>query len=294
MLTIFTIPKPFSGSTGLIQRNAIGSWLQLRPKCDVILLGDDPGVKDTAESLAVRHIETLERNEFGTPLLASAFRIAEESAKHTIMMYINTDIILFQTLIEALLAIDKPRFLLCGRRWDLDVREEINFQEVDWDQKVLARAKREGRQHGMSGIDYFVFPKDLINMRPFAVGRPGWDSWLIYEMRRRQIPVIDASESVTIVHQNHDYSHSAFGRGTCVTGPELKRNLQLAGGFSCLLTLRDADWNLSRDGLHRPRFPYRLCSVLSQFRIWRELLSAKRQIRERIKAGTFRDFYESR
>ena len=32
MLTIFTIPKPFVGHIGVIQRNAIISWLNLSPK----------------------------------------------------------------------------------------------------------------------------------------------------------------------------------------------------------------------------------------------------------------------
>jgi hypothetical protein len=48
MLTIFTIPKPFRGHIEVIQRNAIESWLRLRPQCEIILCGDDPGVAEAA------------------------------------------------------------------------------------------------------------------------------------------------------------------------------------------------------------------------------------------------------
>ncbi len=42
MLTLFTIPKPFAGHIGLIQRNAIASWTLLpgvRGSSALILLG---------------------------------------------------------------------------------------------------------------------------------------------------------------------------------------------------------------------------------------------------------------
>jgi hypothetical protein len=46
MLTIFAIPKPFRGHIGVIQRNAICSWLELRQACEIILLGDDEGTAE--------------------------------------------------------------------------------------------------------------------------------------------------------------------------------------------------------------------------------------------------------
>lgn len=284
MLTIFSIPKPFRGSIGIIQRNAIQSWLQLAPKCEIILFGDDEGVAETAQSFAIRHIPSIDKNDLKTPLLSSAFKMAQESAKYDHLLYANTDIILFQDLIKAVRMVGKPYFVLCGRRWDLDVQEEIGFENVSWQKEIITKAKRQGKQHGMSGIDYFIFQKGLINMPNFAVGRPGWDSWLIYEMRRKQIPVINATEAITVIHQNHDYSHSVFGKKERVDGPELKENLQMAGGFSCLLTLREADWILDQNGLRRPEFPRRLLPILAQFRLWRELLALKRQIYEKLRS----------
>lgn len=52
MITIFSTPKPFRGHFEIIQRNAIQSWLRLRPGCEIILLGNDEG---TAE-FNLRHV----------------------------------------------------------------------------------------------------------------------------------------------------------------------------------------------------------------------------------------------
>ena len=62
MLTIFSLPKEFNGHTGVIQHNAIGSWVRLGPRVEVILHGDDPGVADVAVRHGVTHGGKVERN----------------------------------------------------------------------------------------------------------------------------------------------------------------------------------------------------------------------------------------
>jgi hypothetical protein len=41
MLTIFSVPKAFLGHIGVIQRNALVSWMRLGEEVQVILLGND-------------------------------------------------------------------------------------------------------------------------------------------------------------------------------------------------------------------------------------------------------------
>lgn len=279
MLTLFTIPKPFRGNINIIQRNAIQSWLKLFPKCEIILFGDDEGVAEVAEEFGILHISEIEKNEFGTPLLSSAFNLAQKLAKNEILVYINTDIILMSDFISSIQRIKKPLFLMSGRRWDLDVEEEINFGNQDWEKELQERIKKEGKLHGFSGIDYFVFPRNLPhNLPSFAVGRPGWDNWLIYRIRSLKIPMIDATEVITAVHQNHDYSHSNYKEKKRVGGPEFQRNINLAGGFAKMMTLRDADGVLTSQGLKRPPFPRRIFSSLSLFYPWRMILALKRKL----------------
>jgi len=279
MLTIFSIPKAFVGHTNIIQKNAIKSWLELKPQCEIILFGDDKGVAETAKELSVDHIPFVRKNEFGTPLLSSAFTSAQQVAKNNTLMYANADVIFFQGLIETVYKIKQEFFLICGRRWDLDIRDHVDFKNSTWTTKLFSRITKEGKLHGYAGIDYFIFPKNMVNMPEFAVGRPGWDGWLVYDVRMRKIPVIDATDSITIIHQNHDYSHSKFPERNRVGGPELKENTMLAGGGANMMTLREADWVLNKEGLKRPRFTLRILSFLSLYYPWRWLLGVKRTIR---------------
>ena len=274
MITIFTIPKPFRDShINIIQRNAIKSWLKLSPKCEVILFGDDEGVADLAKEFGVLHIPEIKKDEFGTPLLDSAFNLAQKLAKNEILVYINTDIILMSDFNSAIKKINKPLFLMSGRRWDLDVEEEIDFTEPNWENKLKNCVEKEGKLHGFSGMDYFVFSRNLLHDLPsFAVGRPGWDNWLIYHFRSHKIPVIDATKVVTVIHQTHCID------GKRDKGPEARYNIELAGGFSQMLTLRDADWLLTEEGLKRPPFLRKIFSKLSLFYPWRFILGIKRKL----------------
>jgi hypothetical protein len=72
LLTLFSIPKPFDGHIGVIQRNALESWTRLRPACEIVLFGDEPGVAEVARELSLKHVPDVTRNEFGTPLVNSS------------------------------------------------------------------------------------------------------------------------------------------------------------------------------------------------------------------------------
>jgi hypothetical protein len=279
MITIFTLPKAFRGDINIIQRNAIQSWLKVCPSCEIILFGEEEGMADVAKEFNISHILSIKKNEWGTPLLNSAFNEAQKQAKNDILTYLNTDIILTNDFLPAVQKIKTPLFLMGGRRWDLDIKKEIDFKEPDWEEKLSLEIQKRGKLHGFSGIDYLVFPRNLPHeLPPFAVGRPGWDNWLIYHIRRSKIAVIDATQAVTVVHQTHGYSHSPWGREKRVEGPELERNLELAGGFSNMLTLRDADWLLTPGDLKRPPFPRRIFPILSLFYPWRLILALKRKL----------------
>ena len=71
------------------------------------------------------------------------------------------------------------------------------------------RVREMGSLQPPVGADYFIFRKDeaLADIPPFAVGRPGWDNWFIYNARKNKYKVIDASKAIMAIHQNHDYNH---------------------------------------------------------------------------------------
>ena len=56
MLTLFATPKAFVGLSAILQRNAIGSWRNLGPSCEIILFGDEDGTGSVADEFDATHI----------------------------------------------------------------------------------------------------------------------------------------------------------------------------------------------------------------------------------------------
>lgn len=230
-LTLFAIPKPFTGHTAIIQTNAIRSWARLTPRPEIILFGDEPGIAEIAHEIGARHVAEIARNEFGTPLVDDLFHAAARLAENDILAYVNADIILFDDFMAgvAKAAAAHEEFLLVGRRWDLNVTEEIDFSNPDWQKNLRDAVASDGFLHAETGIDYFVHTKGLWpGMPPFALGRCAWDNWLMKWPITLGKTAIDASEYITAVHQDHGYSH-AGGRANAFSGIEPKRNRVMAG-----------------------------------------------------------------
>lgn len=271
MITFFTIPRPFEGVIDIAQKNSIKSWLTVHPGSEVIVFGNEKGASEAASELGLRQVKEIRRNRFGTPLLSEAFHVARNIAKYDYVVYINTDIILLDSLWETARRIKYPHYLMVGRRIDLDFKEPIDFRHPEWRDILAKLAKQAGKLHGFSGIDYHFFPKSLsLELPPFPVGRPGWDSWVIYNIRSQKIPVIDATQVITAVHQDHPWMWRP-------TDPESQKNVELAGGLANMLTIRDADFILTRQGLERPPFTRYVLSSLSQLYLWRLILALKRR-----------------
>ena len=255
MITIFGIPKPFKGEFNVIQRNAIKSWLYLKPKCEIILLGKEVGVAEFAAEFNIRHIPNVKCSKYGTPLMPDAFKRVKEAAKYPIHAYLNSDIILIQDFMEAVIQImkEKPLFFIAGERTDTNINWPIQFEDSNWGKKIKDIARKDGKLHGPAGMDYFVFPNNIEwNFPPtFAAGRPGGDNWTVYRVRFLKIPFIDTTPVVTAVHQSHSHSHLQGSKDKW-EGPESQENRRLARGHKYVFTLEDADWLLTFKGLKKP------------------------------------------
>ena len=253
MLTIFAVPKPFEGHIGSIQRNAIRSWKHLGPECQVIICGDEVGCREVASDFEIDQIAEVERNEFGTPLLSSVFRRAEERAAHDLLCYANADLIFFSDLLDATRRVSAAsrRFLIVGETWNLDVKGELALEDGDWEADLRRRALTAGTVRARIAIDFFVFRRGTIGQLPdFAVGRPAWDNWMVWRARGLRIPVVDVSPSTLVIHQEHGYGHVKQARGLTWEGPEGDRNrARLAHGQ--LFSLDDTTHRLTQTGLVR-------------------------------------------
>jgi hypothetical protein len=254
MITFFSCPKPFQADMTVLQRNAIRSWRALGPDVEILLLGDEPGVDELARVVKAIRIRKVARTEWGAPRVDDIFHAAEAKARYILRCYINADIILLPGFLEAMqIAADLPKpFLVIGRRWDLELAEEIDFQDPRWEDDLRGLTRKRGRLHSPAAIDYFVFRKGLWpSIPPFGLGRTVWDNWLVWEARRRGAVVADATDGVWAIHQDHDYSHHPQGNIGVWYGPEADHNKDLAGRPEYYFTIEDTTHVLTKEGIHR-------------------------------------------
>jgi len=252
-LTIFSAPKHFTDPhIATIQCNAIRSWYELGAEVEVILVGGEAGLAETARKLGVRHIPQVARNEHGTPLVSSIFATARRESNGPLLAYVNADILLLPEFLSAAHCVAElaDKFILVGQRWDLDVRDEMVFSG-EWQALLRQEIVSHGSLHAPAGSDYFIFPRTCYQEIPdFAIGRAGWDNWMIYQARKKGWLAVDATSSITIVHQQHDYAHLPEGK-THRRLPETDENNRLAGGREITrFSLLDVDRRLIAGKLH--------------------------------------------
>ena len=270
MITFVTVPKPFIGHTGVIQRNAICSWRTSVPGSQLLLCGQESGTAEVARELGLEHVPDIKCSPLGAPLLNDVFRQAHSLARHDTLCFINADIVLRGDL-GTVIGHPSP-FLIIGESLDVDIREPLECTAPDWQSTMPCG----GVSRGPLAIDWFFFNRGLFeDVPPFSIGRARFDNWLVWRARKLGAAVIDGTAVVEAFHQRHDYGHLAGGRREAYRGADARRNQSLAGLW-CYLYLHsilDAEWTLTAHGL-RPR-PHRF-GFLNQLHlrlsgVWNEI-----------------------
>lgn len=250
MLTIGTLPKAFIGHIGVIQRNAILSWLALETRPQVILFGNEEGTADIARELHLIHVPDVPKNHLDTPYFAPLMQMLEEKATGEFLCFSNCDILLFKDLMPAIgvVAESFPQFLLVGECMNLDVRRHIDFTS-DWELPIRAEIREKGKWRGVCA-DFFVYTRGLFHPpEALVAGRPYYDNWMMWEARRLGIPFINGTSVITSVHQNHFYAAVAGETSGSHKGSEANDNLKILGGNSHVYWTTDATHILTPQGL---------------------------------------------
>ncbi len=281
MLTLFTTCKPFGRKTdAIIETNALTSWGFLEPRPEIILFGDEKyekGIESLANQLGYHLVGDLVRNRWDTPLLGDIMLRAQKIARYDILCRANADLIFFQDFVEAIEIVSGEfrQFLLIGAKWQMEgPMPRLDFSG-DWRKEVMDLAGRTGHRHPRSGSDYHVFTRGLFRGRkfrrledrpkmhthpdfpiefvPLAWGPIRFDTWLVWQALRREIPVIDATEMIFAVHQDHRYRGENRDRIKQEDGSEqtdLNKKLSersLSGGGR----ISNATWILDKNGLRK-------------------------------------------
>jgi len=240
MLTILTSPKPSIGKMQMDFLNALHNWSQLCPQPEIFVFGGDEGL---VESEGVRYITSHHTNELGLPYLDSVYQIAQHEAKHDVFMLVSDHLMFMPGLMEAVQRCKSrfPKFLAVGQRHDVDVVDVIDFTRQlykvrdvrsiqDWRLTFLDYIAA-GRLHGPSAKDYMIFSRDFpIDIPPFLLGRPWYDSWFVSASLDAGIPVVDLTATVVAIHPNHDYAQIPGQPAGNHGNPGEEYNAQLAVG----------------------------------------------------------------
>ena len=220
---------------------------------------------EVAKELDVMHLPDVKCSDNGTPLISSMFQLARENSRSDLLCIINADMILMPDFVEAVQQAThlRDKFVLLSQRWDLDVTQPLEFS-TGWEDRLRFAVQEQGELHRPAGSDFFLFPKSCyMDVPDFAIGRAGWDNWMIYKAHQGNWPVIDCTPSVMIVHQNHDYRHLPGGKPH-YEHPETNENIRLAGGPAAVrYTILDATHRLLNRELVHPAFTSR--------RFWRRV-----------------------
>ena len=70
-------------------------------KTEVLLIGDEIGLADTAAEFGVPLLSHVERNAWGTPLVSSIFELARHNSQSALLAYVNGDMLFTSDLIKA-------------------------------------------------------------------------------------------------------------------------------------------------------------------------------------------------
>lgn len=184
-------------------------------------------------------------------------RRARGASDAPLVCYANSDIILMQEFLEAVGAVVRqmPRFLAVAHRLNIDLRVPIDFAG-DWEAAFRREVMPRGMPGDHTGIDFFVFPRDMyMEVPPLAIGRAWFDQWMIRAAREQRVPVVDVTPVARAIHQLHEYGHIEGGQKAAYWGEEARRNLEMYGGAPHAFTLLEATHELQPDGeLRQVRF----------------------------------------
>jgi hypothetical protein len=215
-VVIFGTPKEFTevGDTSQRQYNAIKSWTLLKPRPVVVLFHGNTGT--AAVSRMLGGINAYVNTYQNVPLVSDMFEVARNAFPDDILLYINSDIVVPQALMDALAIVEGEldQFMMVGQRWNYEQDGRIDFRNDDW-----IPGEDNGWLDPSVCIDYFAFTYDAIDpaIPPFAVGYYGWDAWLIWSASQR-VPLVDVTDYALVYHQDH--SSNRISR----THPIAKRN----------------------------------------------------------------------
>lgn len=207
LLTIFTTWVYDEEKLSLNNRT-LHNWRSL-PGVNVIVFSNCSKVKKISEGVGWTVLPVM-REAADCPVLPHMFSQAQQKFKSNFYGYANGDLLFSNGLTNTLQRIfckfwNNEKLLIVGKRTNVfaSLLKEINPRT---EEEVEDYALKYGARFQPDALDYFItnqrFPWD--DFLPLVVGRRGYDNWVLAFARYNNFTVIDASDSVTCLHQTLD------------------------------------------------------------------------------------------
>jgi hypothetical protein len=197
-----------------VQTDALLSWKNLKPKPEIIIIGNDPGTAEICKKHGFIHVTDVKCSSTGTPICIDFIRQAEKRASNDIMLLCSGDIYITQDTIEAAKAISKEKDEFC-------VVPRKKFVDIENGKVVRDVICGTGTPWATwQGGDYWLHSKGIFEGMPdFLIGRHYLERWM-YRWLCNKDALIDGTLAITCLHQKHPHE-MRDGHG------EVKFNYQL-------------------------------------------------------------------
>jgi hypothetical protein len=272
--TVFAAMRPFVGEFAALQRNAVLSWLAVRPACHVVLIEDEAGTTAHAVADLPVIVRTgVRRSGLGAPLFDSFVDLGARVAPGDTLLCTTADVLFPPGLGDVLDAVKREMrgrdYLVVAGRHDVSAPPDVS--QPSWFESLRAGVRPDYRR----GIDMWAYPSRMaLRPPPFPIGRHGTDGWVVYDMKRRGIPVIDITAEAPMIHQRHSKPVAADPR----FHDEMLDCVRLFDGMAeRALNLLDADLLWRNGQLSRPRGLRRLHASMSLFTPYRFCVGQRRR-----------------
>lgn len=294
-LSIFSTAKPFRGEIARIQRNAVRSWLALKPRPEIILLGNDEGVGEVCREFGLIHVRDVATAPSGAPYLDDLFAKARQAASGELLCYVNADIILLQDFLAAAERVFEalgPSIVIAAP-YNVPVTWEVDSADPTAVLRLRALIERGRNGPTPIGADVFLFPRlAYLRVPGVVVGRWWWDNLLMALASESRFPAVDITAVARAIHQEHRGStHSGRWVDDPLSEQERLRNIASVSGPQRFFWRQDLEWSLRADGSLRrrplPRLTF-LARYLAREASQRKLRLLERTFRFRRAIGLYR------
>ena len=222
ILTLFTTFRE-SESKRFIYENTIRNWHLLSPDIIPILFTDnDPNKSTSVAHFAMQQgwkvLPVPKTSPKGIPVLRHMFLKAQEKFDTQFYCYANSDILFDRNLTDTLRFLQSSarggridKLLMVGRRSNWSIKQGLKLTDLS----QVGHYVKNSSLFISNAQDYFLTTRDgypWTTIPDFVVGRVGYDNWLVVTALVKKIPVVDATETVTALHQTGTDGNSAgFG-----------------------------------------------------------------------------------